>query len=203
MPASLTEEAVGSFRIAKVFRDNASHVTSLDIDASGRLAVTAASEESALHLYDCLDGEHLSLIMLPARSVSAIKFLPQNPASLIVGCSSSASPTHHDVCLVDLQRGSFSRKLGRHSGGIRSVLVSPEQPPSTVITASVEDGVVLWDLRLGNQPRGRLPFAGPVAIDPQGLVFAACLTASQHLLLYDCRKWEKVPCLGLMAFDLL
>lgn len=182
----LNEQVVQRFRIAKVFRDNASHVTSLDIDDSGQLAVSSAIEETALHVYDCFEGEHRSVIMLSAREVSRFRFLPKSRTTALFACRGEADG--FDVCQMDLGQNTFARALKGHTGLVRSIEVAD----STVMTSSADDGGLIWDLRQGGKARGHLPAAGPIAIDPQGLVFAACLPASKHLLMYDCRKWDKV-----------
>ena len=55
-PIPLSRELLGQFQVAKVFKDNSRHITSIDFDADGYSCVTASEDES-IRIYDVRSGK--------------------------------------------------------------------------------------------------------------------------------------------------
>lgn len=53
----LTDELMGSFRLAKVFHDCSQPITSLEFSADGEFCLAASTEDESIHLYDALLGK--------------------------------------------------------------------------------------------------------------------------------------------------
>ena len=52
----LTDNAVSSFRIAKVFRENSDLINAMDFAPSGETLITSSDDDSVV-IYDCLEGK--------------------------------------------------------------------------------------------------------------------------------------------------
>ncbi|KAJ1564311.1 WD repeat-containing protein 82, partial [Cladochytrium tenue] len=64
----LTDARLESFRLAKVFKDNERHITSMDYDASGEFLLTVSDDDS-LRMYDCISGAVTALEMSPQEDL--------------------------------------------------------------------------------------------------------------------------------------
>lgn len=51
----LTDETVRGFRVAKIFRENADRVSSIDFSANGDTLISSSDDDSIV-IYDCLSG---------------------------------------------------------------------------------------------------------------------------------------------------
>ena len=77
----LTETAVRSFAVAKLFRDNKDKINSVDYSSDGTTLISSSDDDSIV-IYDCLEGvktKQTFRLVAGLNEVAAVVFtLPQN-----------------------------------------------------------------------------------------------------------------------------
>lgn len=168
------------------------HVTSLDFDDTGELAIVARDDDT-LQIYNCKEGKH-------AKELKSLKY----------GCS-LARFTHHSqsvlyastkiddaIRLLSTHDNSYTRYFRGHTDTVTSLCLDPSG--DEFISCSLDNTVRFWSIKSPN-PRGQLNLFGPhfAAYDPSASVVAIASPPTQTVLLYDVRNFERAP---FAVFDL-
>lgn len=136
----LTDQLMQSFKIAKVFRDNSQHVTSLDFDPMGEYCITASSDDT-LNLYDSVVGKHTQTIPSKKYGATLARFAMHRPGQVIYA-SNKGDDT---LRLLSLQEKTYLRYFRGHQQRVVALEASPLN--EQFLSAATNDTIRLWDLR--------------------------------------------------------
>eukprot|EP01102_Stenamoeba_stenopodia_P019490 TRINITY_DN7377_c0_g1_i1.p1 TRINITY_DN7377_c0_g1~~TRINITY_DN7377_c0_g1_i1.p1 ORF type:complete len:325 (+),score=43.44 TRINITY_DN7377_c0_g1_i1:275-1249(+) len=182
----ITDDAVKSMALARVFRDNTNKINSLDFHQDGELLVTASDDES-VHLYSANDGLLQKTVYSKKYGVDLIRFT-HTPSAVI--CASK-NGWDESLRYLSLHDNRYLRYFKGHRNKVVSLAMSPLD--DSFISGALDDTIRLWDLRTP-ACQGLLRRKGrpSVSFDPQGLIFAAGLD-NNTIKLYDLRSYDKGP----------
>jgi len=182
----LNAPLIESMAMAKVFKDNAARINSLDFFKDGELLITSSDDES-MNLYNCTEGKKKKVVYSKKYGVDLVRFT-HHPNTVIC-----ASKNEWDESLryLSLHDNKYLRYFKGHRDKVVSLAMSPRE--DMFISASLDNTVRLWDLN-SNTCQGLLRRKGRpcVSFDPQGLIFAVA-TAVNIVKLYDLRSYDKGP----------
>lgn len=154
-----------------------------------------STNESAIHLIDCLSGEEKKRIHCKSSGVGQIKYTHNENCILV----SSEKRNKYDIKYLCLYDNRYLRSFSGHTDMLTSISMSPVD--DIFITASLDRTVRRWDL---NSPKetARIQLSGLYSpavanFDSAGLVFgvmAKNLRDNSHTLrLYDARNFDAGP----------
>ncbi|EGF76071.1 hypothetical protein BATDEDRAFT_93069 [Batrachochytrium dendrobatidis JAM81] len=161
-PIPLSRELLGQFQVARVFKDNSRHITSIDFDADGYSCVTASEDES-IRIYDVRSGKSRNCIYSKKYGCALARFTHRSTNIIYAS-------TKEDDALryMSLHDNKYLRYYKGHKKRVVSLVMSPQD--DSVLSASLDDTVRFWDLR---SPNCQGPFATFPIKDPITLDFAA------------------------------
>lgn len=184
----LDTACLASFKPSKSFNKSATKaaITSIDFDDSGELLVTAAQDET-IQLYNCKEGKHSKTLFSKKYGVHLARF--SHRSSNIA----YASTKENDVVrFLSLHDNSFIRYFKGHEKQVVSLEVSPAN--DTLLTASVDNTVRLWDLKSPTcQGLLHVPAPSLASFDPSGQIFTVTSHQTGAIMLYDLRNFDKEP----------
>ncbi|KAL5035972.1 hypothetical protein BDEG_23931 [Batrachochytrium dendrobatidis JEL423] len=185
-PIPLSRELLGQFQVAKVFKDNSRHITSIDFDADGYSCVTASEDES-IRIYDVRSGKSRNCIYSKKYGCALARFTHRSTNIIYAS-------TKEDDALryMSLHDNKYLRYYKGHKKRVVSLVMSPQD--DSVLSASLDDTVRFWDLRSPNC-QGLMHTDGGqpcLAFDQGGFIFAVGL-GSCKILLYDIKEYNKGP----------
>ncbi|KAJ2217630.1 hypothetical protein IW139_003947 [Coemansia sp. RSA 353] len=190
LQAALTTSALADFYIAKQFPDNKALITSVDFDITGTHCITTSRDES-LRIYDCASGTREQVSYSKKYGCNLAQFTAQP------GCVAYASTKINDtVRYLSYETNQFIRYFAGHTGMVTSLQRSPNAQSTSMVSASMDGTVRLWNLDTVkpvctvNIEGGKNGVAA--AYDPSGMVVAVA-AESQAIQLYDVRKMTKGP----------
>lgn len=182
---SLTDEVMGSVRLAKVFHDCTSPVTSLEFSGDGEALLAASAEDESIHLYDALLGKSQKMVYSKKYGVGLVRFTHRS--TNVVYSSAKGDATLRYLSLHD---NAYLRYFAGHTQRVTALEMSPLS--DCFLSGAADDSVRVWDLRTA-ECQGVMEIKGKplVAVDPQGVVFAVALD-SRLVRLYDMKNYESV-----------
>ncbi|KAH9258788.1 hypothetical protein BASA81_002852 [Batrachochytrium salamandrivorans] len=191
--AELSSELLSTFQVAKVFKDNTRHITSIDFDGDGYSCITASEDES-LRIYDVRSGKYGLVMDILRNTVYSKKY----------GCA-LARFTHRSTNIIyastkeddalrymSFHDNKYIRYFKGHKKRVVALVMSPQD--DSILSASLDDTVRFWDLRSPNcQGLMHTDGGNPcLAFDQGGYIFAVGLGSSK-ILLYDIKEYYKGP----------
>ncbi|KAJ3329516.1 WD repeat-containing protein 82 [Blyttiomyces sp. JEL0837] len=181
----LTDEKLSSFSLAKVFKDNERHITSMDYDASGEFLLTVSDDDS-LRMYDCLSGTLKKTSFSKKYGCAHGRFTHKNTTVIY-----ASTKEDHAIRYLSFHDNKFIRYFKGHTARVTALEMCPQD--DQFLSASQDGTVRLWDLR---SPNGvGMIYAGEhpcIAFDPTGLVFAVG-TKSGEVRMFDLKNYSPGP----------
>ncbi|KAF2138902.1 uncharacterized protein K452DRAFT_290548 [Aplosporella prunicola CBS 121167] len=193
-PTQKVSDVVATFRPTRCFRAESSktHVTSIDFDDSGELAIVARDDDT-LQIYNCKEGKHAKELKSQKYGVHLARFT--HHAQSIVYASTKVDD---GIRYLSTHDNSYIRYFKGHTDTVTCLAVNPSN--DTFISCSADNTVRLWALNSPNV-QGLLKLHAPylAAYDPSASVIAIASPPTQSILLYDVRNFDKPP---FATFDL-
>jgi len=191
-PVQKVSEVVSSFRPTKLFKAPGLHYTSVDFDDSGELLLLSRTDDT-LQLYNIKAGAHAKELKSQKYGCALARFT-HHAQSLIY----ASTKIDDGIRYLSTHDNSYIRYFRGHTGRVTSLSLCPSN--DTFLSASLDNTVKLWDLR-SSSPQGNLNLQGATltAYDPSATVIAIASPATQSVLLYDLRNYDKPP---FATFDL-
>ncbi|KAI8912411.1 WD40-repeat-containing domain protein [Gorgonomyces haynaldii] len=171
------------FQVAKVFKDNTRHITSLDYSDNGDLLVTCSEDES-IRIYNCLSGKLQNTIYSKKYGCGLTRFTHSDTTLLY-----SSTKQDDGIRYMSLHDNRYLRYFIGHKAKVVGLEINPA---NDMFVSCDSQTVRLWDL---GSPKGVVSIqfgASCVAFDQAGLVFAVGVNSSQ-LLLYAVGKYQDGP----------
>ena len=163
-----------------------------------------------MQIYDVSRAEHRATMACKRTGCNLGQWLPGTPSILY-----ATTQDKPDVRLLDVSQSAIVRNFTGHRTNVTDMSVAPiiakntsstamhvdEDLHSCFLSAAPDCSVRFWDVRQGQAARGVLAVKGKawVDFDPSALVFAILVQATRSLLLYDSRKFDKVPHLHIFS----
>jgi COMPASS component SWD2 len=181
----LVEPVVGSFRVAKLFKENTDRINSIDFSANGETLITSSDDDSIV-IYDCEKGLQKKTLNSKKYGVDLVHYT--HAANTAIHSSNKVDDTIRYLSLPD---NKYIRYFPGHTKKVVTLCMSPID--DTFLSGSLDKTVRLWDLRVQGC-QGLMHLNGrPVAnFDPDGLIFAVGIN-SESVKLYDLRSFDKGP----------
>jgi COMPASS component SWD2 len=167
-------------------------VTSLDFDDTGELAIVARDDDT-LQIYNCKEGKHAKELKSQKYGVHLARF--SHHAQSIIYASTKVDDT---IRYLSTHDNSYIRYFKGHTDTVTSIALCPSS--DSFLSCSRDNTVRLWNLSSPHY-HGLLNLHGAhlAAYDPSATVMAIASSATQTLLLYDVRNYDKPP---FASFDL-
>ncbi|KAI9352491.1 WD40-repeat-containing domain protein [Zopfochytrium polystomum] len=182
----LTDEKVSSFQLAKVFKDNQRHITSMDYDASGELLLTVSDDDS-MRMYDCLTGTLKKTSYSKKYGCAHGRFTHKNTTIIY-----ASTKEDNAIRYLSFHDNKFIRYFKGHSARVTALELSPLE--DLFLSASKDGTVKLWDLRSPScvgSIRTKCE-RSCITFDPTGLVFTVA-TNSSEIRLFDVKNYDSGP----------
>ncbi|XP_036596615.1 WD repeat-containing protein 82-like [Trichosurus vulpecula] len=181
----VTEEALRRFRVARIFKKNSEKINCLDFSPDGK-AIVSSSDDDSIVTYDCVEGLHKGTVPSKKYGVDLVRYA-QAPDTVV--CSSNK--VDDALRYLSLPYNKYIQYFPGHDK--RVVALSKSPVDETFLSASLDETIRLWDLRVPNC-QGLLYLRGmPLcAFHPEGVVLAAAVN-SELVKLYDIRAFRKGP----------
>lgn len=187
-PTQKVSEVITTFRPSRRFRPSESktHVTSLDFDDTGELAIVARSDDT-LQIYNCREGKHAKELKSQKYGVHLARF--SHHAQSIIYASTKVDDT---IRFLSTHDNSYIRYFKGHTDTVTSIALSPSD--DTFLSCSKDSTVRLWNLSSNNY-QGMLKINGAslATYDPSATVIAIASHSTHSVLLYDKRNFDKPP----------
>jgi len=183
----ITHNSVGSMKIAKVFKDNADTINSIDFSADGEFLISSADDQQ-LVLYNCMTGRKEKALPSKKYGADLVRFTHDQDSVIYA----STSEWDHGIRYLDLKQFKYIRAFKGHRKKVTSMAMSPIS--DGFATASLDKTIRFWDLR-SNQCQGVIRELGgrpAVAYDGSGTVFAGGVDKN-IIKLFDVRAYDKGP----------
>jgi len=181
----LTETAVRSFAVAKLFRDHKDKINSMDFSTDGSTLISSSDDDSIV-LYNCLEGVKGKQTFSKKYGVDLIRLT--HAANTAVHASTKVDDT---IRYLSLHDNKYIRYFPGHTKKVTCLCMSPAD--DLFISGSLDRTLRLWDLRSNNcQGLMNLPSRPVAAFDPEGLIFGVGMEANL-IKLYDLRTFDKGP----------
>lgn len=209
-PTQRVSEVISTFRPTKVlpflrsgrvahanriqlFKAPGLHYTSVDFDDSGELLLLARTDDT-LQLYNTKAGAHAKELKSQKYGCALARFT-HHAQSLIY----ASTKLDDGIRYLSTHDNSYIRYFRGHTGRVTSLSLCPSN--DTFLSASLDNTVKLWDLR-SSSPQGNLNLHGATltAYDPSATVIAIASAATNSIMLYDLRNFDKPP---FATFDML
>lgn len=191
-PTAKISDTIHTFRASRLFKTPTHTYTSLDFDTSGELLLLSRSDNT-LQLYNTKAGAHAKELKSQKYGCALARFT-HHAGSVIY----ASTKVDDGIRYLSTHDNSYIRYFRGHTDRVTDLKMSPSN--DTFLSASLDHSVKLWDLRSQNA-QGSLSLHGSrlVAFDPSASVIAIASPATQTLLLYDYRNYDKPP---FATFDL-
>lgn len=153
-----------------------------------------ARDDDTLQIYNCKEGKHAKELKSQKYGVHLARF--SHHAQSIIYASTKVDDT---IRFLSTHDNSYIRYFRGHTDTVTSISLCPSS--DTFMSCSKDNTVKLWNL--GSQSYyGMLNLHGATlgAYDPSATVIAIASPATQNVLLYDVRNYDKSP---FACFDLL
>jgi COMPASS component SWD2 len=194
-PTQKTSHVIASFRPARRFKPSSpgTSITSLDFDDTGELAIVARDDDT-LQIYNCKEGKHAKELKSQKYGVHLARF--SHHAQSIIYASTKVDD---GLRFLSTHDNSYIRYFKGHSDTVTSIALCPAS--DTFLSCAKDNTVRLWNLSSPNY-HGLLNLHAPylATYDPSATVIAIASAATQSILLYDVRNYDKPP---FASFDLL
>ncbi|KAH7139174.1 WD repeat-containing protein-like protein [Dendryphion nanum] len=188
-------DVINTYRPSRRFKPNDSktHVTSLDFDDSGELAIVARDDDT-LQIYNCREGKHAKELRSQKYGVHLARF--SHHAQSIIYASTKVDDT---IRFLSTHDNSYIRYFRGHTDTVTSIALCPSD--DTFISCSKDNTVRIWNLASNNY-QGMLKLHAPylATYDPSATVIAIASPATHAVMLYDMRHYDKPP---FATFDML
>ncbi|KAF1989903.1 WD repeat-containing protein 82 [Aulographum hederae CBS 113979] len=188
-------EVVMTFRPARHFLpgDNKSHVTSVDFDDSGELAILARSDDT-LQIYNCKEGKWAKELKSQKYGVHLARYT--HHAQSIVYASTKID---HNLRYLSAHDNTYLRYFKGHTDRVTCLALCPAN--DTFLSCSLDNTVRLWSVQ-SSSFTAKINLTRPTlaAYDPSASVIAIASPSTHCVLLYDLRNYDKPP---FATFDLL
>ncbi|KIW03769.1 uncharacterized protein PV09_05073 [Verruconis gallopava] len=188
VPTQKVSEVITTFRPCKRFRpdDSKTHVTSLDYDDSGELAIICRSDDT-LQIYNCREGKHAKDLKSQKYGAHLARFTHQSSAVLY-----ASTKVDDGIRYLSTHDNSYIRYFRGHTAPVTCLSMSPSD--DSFASCSLDNTVRLWDIRSPNM-RGQLNITSPyfAVYDPSATVLAIASPNTHAVLLYDSKNFEKPP----------
>lgn len=182
----LSEERLNSFQLAKVFKDNQRHITSMDYDASGELLLTVSDDDS-MRMYDCVSGSLKKTSYSKKYGCAHGRFTHKNTTIIY-----ASTKEDHAIRYLSFHDNKFIRYFKGHTEKVTALEMSPQED---FFLSSSKDGTVrLWDIRSPSCV-GIIQTKcdrSCISFDPTGLVFSVA-TKSNEIRLFDMKNFQPGP----------
>ncbi|XP_036600027.1 WD repeat-containing protein 82-like [Trichosurus vulpecula] len=181
----LTEEALRSFRVARIFKENSEKINCLDFSPNGK-AIISSSDDDSIVMYDCGEGQPKRTLYSKKYGVDLVRY-----AHAVDTAVCSSNKIDDTIRYLSLHYNKYIRYFPGHEKRVVALSMSPVD--ETFISASLDKTIRLWDLRVPNC-QGLMYLQGTpfCAFDPEGIIFAAGVN-SEVVKLYDIRAFDKGP----------
>ncbi|KAF2104770.1 WD repeat-containing protein 82 [Rhizodiscina lignyota] len=193
-PTQKVSDVISAFRPTRRFKpdDPKAHVTSLDFDDSGELAIVARTDDT-LQIYNCKEGKHAKELKSQKYGVHLARFT--HHAQSILYASTKVDDT---IRYLSTHDNSYIRYYRGHVAPVTSIALCPSN--DTFLSCSLDHTVRIWSLSSPNHT-GVLKLHAPylASYDPSASVIAIASPPTQSILLYDLRNFDKPP---FQTFDL-
>lgn len=188
----LAEPVMKSLRVAKVHREHAKKITTIDYSPDGNYLISCG-EDDQIVVYDCQKATQARTIFSHKYGVDTVHFV-QGALTAIHSSTKVDDIIRH----LDLKHNSYIRYFPGHTKKVVSLSVSPDR--QSFLSSSLDKTLRLWDVR--SYCRGVMGVNGPpiAAFDPTGSVFAAAIN-SECIKLYDQKMFEKGPFASFKQFE--
>jgi len=181
----LDDHVVSNFAVAKLFRENADRINSMDFNPDG-LTLISSSEDDSIIIYDCQTGTRKRQVNSKKYGVDLIHFT--HAPNTAVHTSTKVDDT---IRYLSLHDNKYIRYFPGHTKKVVTLCMSPID--DSFLSGSLDKTIRLWDLRSQNcQGLMHLPGRPVAAFDPEGLIFAVGVN-SESVKLYDLRSFDKGP----------
>ncbi|PWZ02183.1 WD40 repeat-like protein [Testicularia cyperi] len=193
----ISSDLLSKLKPAKIFTaevTKGTNVTSLAFDDLGHRCLSSG-EDGYLHLYDARKGTHSLKVPSLKYGAHLGRFTHASDAVIF-----ASTKENNAIRYLDLNTRTFLGYFEGHNNKVVSLEMSPKD--DSFLSASVDEAVVLWDLRSRKQ-QGRMELQGHpvVAYDPTGMVAAVAVNERAAVLLYDVRKIDQLPFLVIYLDD--
>ncbi|KAF2666974.1 WD repeat-containing protein 82 [Microthyrium microscopicum] len=193
-PRERVKDVVQYLRAVKRFWPDGSrtHVTSLDFDDTGELAILSRSDDT-IQIYNIKEGKHAKELKSQKYGVDLVRF--SHHSQSIIHASTKIDDT---IRYLSTHDNSYMRYFRGHEGRVTSLSMCPSKDE---FLSCSEDGTMrLWSIQSQNA-KGVLKLHGAHlgAYDPSASVIACASGLTQSILLYDLRNFDKQP---FATFDL-
>ncbi|KAE9984111.1 hypothetical protein EG328_009162 [Venturia inaequalis] len=193
-PNQKVSDVMTTFRPCRRFRpdDNKTHVTSLDFDDTGELAIVARTDDT-LQIYNCKEGKHAKELKSQKYGVHLARFTHHSSSILY-----ASTKVDDGIRYLSSHDNSYIRYFRGHTDKVTSIAMSPSN--DEFLSCSLDNTVRMWSLNSPNA-RGQLNLHAPyfAAFDPSATVIAIASPLTHSILLYDIRNYDKPP---FQTFDL-
>jgi len=181
----LTENAVRSLTVAKLFKDHKDKVNSVDFSTDGTLLISSSDDDSII-IYNCVEGLQNRHTFSKKYGVDLIRLT--HATNTAIHASTKVDDT---IRYLSLHDNKYLRYFRGHTKKVTCLCMSPTD--DFFISGSMDKTLRLWDLRSDNcQGMMNLPSRPVAAFDPEGLIFGVGMDS--HLIkLYDLRTFDKGP----------
>ncbi|KAH0381346.1 histone H3 methyltransferase complex and RNA cleavage factor II complex, subunit SWD2, partial [Aureobasidium melanogenum] len=185
-PMAKVSEVIATYRPTRLFKAPNLHYTSLDFDSTGELLLLARTDDT-LHIYNTKAGAHAKELKSQKHGCALARFTHHSQSVIY-----ASTKLNHDIRYLSAHDNSYIRYFKGHTDRVTSIQLCPSN--DTFLSASLDNTVKLWDLR-SSSPQGSLNLHGAVltAYDPSATVIAVASPATQTIVLYDVRNYDKPP----------
>ncbi|KAG8632131.1 hypothetical protein KVT40_001271 [Elsinoe batatas] len=192
-PTQKVSEVISTFRPTKLFKAPGLHYTSIDFDDTGELLVLSRTDDT-IQIYNTRAGAHAKELKSQKYGCGLARFTHHSQSLLY-----ASTKIDDGLRYLSVHDNSFIKYLRGHTDRVTSLTLCPSN--DTFLSASLDHTVKLWDLRSGS-PQGNLNLFGAAltAYDPSASVIGIASAATNSVLLYDLRNFDKPP---FATFDLL
>lgn len=141
--SEISERVLSSFRSSQSFRDYSANeerrVTAIKFTSSGKYLM-ATNNKALIEIFDCNTSKHS---IVPVKKYGCHKFDFVDENQIVVA---SAFPRKNNfVSLLDVEKQHYVTFYAGHSAHVKSVSVTPNR--NVFLTASIDERVLLWDVR--------------------------------------------------------
>ncbi|KEQ80611.1 MAG: Uncharacterized protein AUREO_013910 [Aureobasidium pullulans] len=179
-------DVIATYRPTRLFKAPNLHYTSLDFDSTGELLLLARTDDT-LHIYNTKAGAHAKELKSQKHGAALARFTHHSHSVIY-----ASTKLNHDIRYLSAHDNTYIRYFKGHTDKVTSLQLCPSN--DTFLSASLDHTVKLWDLR-SSTPQGSLNLHGAVlsAYDPSATVIAIASPATQTIVLYDVRNFDKPP----------
>ncbi|PAV72960.1 hypothetical protein WR25_09802 isoform B [Diploscapter pachys] len=180
----ITEQSLGSIRVAKQFDLEQDAVNSIDFSRDG-MHMLLSTDNDAFHLYDLEWGQRMKVSYSLKYGCRNIRFT--NNDSYLVHSSTKVDEW---IRHMNISTNTYVHYYQGHTAKVTGLSMNPVS--DMFLSTSKDRTLRLWDVRSKyTQGVMQLKSVPTATFDPEGLIFAVTV-GSDSVKLYDIRSFDKV-----------